>query len=270
MANDYDKIFKENIEELFLPMAGKLLQLYPEKLEEIPDDLQITIERKPDFLKKVVHTDTVKDYILHIEFQTEDDTEMVYRMIEYNALLLRKYRLEVKQYVFFIGKNKSKMIDKVSFSDFNFSYQIVNVIDFDYHKFLDSDKAEEIILAILGNFGNKKPQTVAKEVLTKLILVEKKGLKQEKCIIQLEVLSKLRNLQEEMVKQISIMAFTYDLQTDIRYNQGISQGISQGEEKKAVVAIKNMLVAKFPFEQIASIVDVTYDFVKKVADSLKK
>jgi len=146
-------------------------------------------------------------------------------MVEYNALLLRKYRLEVKQYVYFIGRNKSKMVDKLSFYDFNFSYQIVNVINFDYHKFLDSDKAEEIILAILGNFGNKKPETVAKEVLTKLITLENKGLKQEKSIKQLEILS---NLQDEIVEQIQIMAFTYNLQSDVRFNQGINQG----EEKK--------------------------------------
>lgn len=51
MAQDYDKIFKENIEEIILPLTEKLLNIHPEKSEEIPDDLQRTIERKPEIAK---------------------------------------------------------------------------------------------------------------------------------------------------------------------------------------------------------------------------
>ncbi len=48
MSNHFDKIFKENSEAWILPLARKLLDLDPEKLEEVPDDLQRTLERKPD------------------------------------------------------------------------------------------------------------------------------------------------------------------------------------------------------------------------------
>jgi len=53
MAQEYDKIFKENIEPLILSFAKKLLHIDPDSLEEIPSDLQYTIEQKTDFLKKV-------------------------------------------------------------------------------------------------------------------------------------------------------------------------------------------------------------------------
>ncbi|WP_020602503.1 hypothetical protein [Spirosoma spitsbergense] len=50
MSQDYDKIIKENIEEIMLPLARKVLNLpEPAGIVEIPDDLQYTIERKPDF-----------------------------------------------------------------------------------------------------------------------------------------------------------------------------------------------------------------------------
>lgn len=75
MAQDYDKIFKENIEEIIVPLAEKLLNVRLEKLEKITQDLQHTIERKPDFFKKVVHKDSSKDYILHIEFQVVDELQ---------------------------------------------------------------------------------------------------------------------------------------------------------------------------------------------------
>ncbi len=78
MSQDYDKIFKENIEQMALPLAEKLLGIRPEKLVDITVDLQQTIERKPDFIKKVVHKDSKKDYILHIEFQVKDEPKMVH------------------------------------------------------------------------------------------------------------------------------------------------------------------------------------------------
>jgi hypothetical protein len=139
MAQDYDKIFKENIEEIILPLAEKILQIHPEKLVEIPDDLQRTIERKPDFLKKVAHKDTSKDYILHLEFQVVDEPKMVYRMHEYYAMLLRKYELVVYQYVFYIQSGKAQMPTMLKQRNLHFQFDLINVQDFDYQTFINSD-----------------------------------------------------------------------------------------------------------------------------------
>ena len=82
MAQDYDKIFKENIEELLPSMAKVLLGIDPFSMEEIPDDLQHTIERRPDFLKKVHRNAGREDYILHLEFHVKDE-ELVKRAFKY-------------------------------------------------------------------------------------------------------------------------------------------------------------------------------------------
>ena len=81
MAQEYDKILKENIEALIIPLADKLLGLKLGELEELPDDLQATLERKPDFLKRVVGTSDELTYLLHLEFQVEDKATMVNRML---------------------------------------------------------------------------------------------------------------------------------------------------------------------------------------------
>ena len=92
MAQEYDKVWKENIEEIILPLAKKMLNIFPEMMEQISTDLQRTLERKPDFLRKVKSADAAtSDYILHIEFQSNDNEEMAYRLLEYHALLLRKF-----------------------------------------------------------------------------------------------------------------------------------------------------------------------------------
>ena len=76
---DYDRIFKENIEAVFLPLLEKLLNLPIKNTFEIKDKLQTTIEREPDFLKRVIDQQN-NEFILQIEFQTQDDQEMVYRL----------------------------------------------------------------------------------------------------------------------------------------------------------------------------------------------
>jgi hypothetical protein len=68
-------------------------------------------------------------------------------------------------------------------------------------------------------------------------------------------------LQEEIIKQLEIMALTYDLESDIRFQQG--------QEAKTIEVIKEMLNDKFSLEQIAKYAKVSLEFVKKVADSMK-
>ena len=84
MPNEYDKIFKENIEAIILPIADRLLGIHLEQLEEIPGDLQITLERKPDFTKKALDKNK-QPFILHLEFQV-DDGESIREQNETTAL----------------------------------------------------------------------------------------------------------------------------------------------------------------------------------------
>src|ERR1700722_14773806 len=109
MSQDYDKIFKENIEGVVIPLIGKILHIHPAKLTDISNDIQKTIERRADFLKKIISKDNGEEFILQIEFQKDDDQKMAYRMHEYYAILLRKYELPIRQYVFYIDSRKPKM-----------------------------------------------------------------------------------------------------------------------------------------------------------------
>ena len=83
---DYDKVIKENIEAVFLPLLEKFTGIKIVQSFEIKDKVQRTVEREPDFLKRIVDQ-SGKELILQLEFQTQDDHEMVYRMAEYRALL---------------------------------------------------------------------------------------------------------------------------------------------------------------------------------------
>lgn len=268
--NEYDRIFKENIEPVLLPFAQKVLGLTGAKYTSIKDELHVTIERKPDFLKRVRQEGHLDSYILQIEFQSIDDPEMVYRMLEYRAILLRKYHCEIRQVVFYIGQNlMKKMTKSLLMNDLSFEYEIVDIRSFDYELFLNSRIPEEVLLAILSNFKGMSPQKVIHRILDKLQELLKGEHRFGKYLKQLEVLSKLRNLQEETLKQTADMPIVYDLETDIRFMQGEARGESKGEargiEKTRVETAKELLflnvltilqisqITKLPIERIEAI-----------------
>jgi hypothetical protein len=47
----YDKIFKENIEAVISSIMQNVLEITAVSMEELPDDIQHTKERKPDTVK---------------------------------------------------------------------------------------------------------------------------------------------------------------------------------------------------------------------------
>ncbi len=68
MANNYDRIFKENIDSLLLPLLRKVLGLNPPNLAPIDAKMQVTQEGEMDHIRRVVHNDPQQDYGLQIEF----------------------------------------------------------------------------------------------------------------------------------------------------------------------------------------------------------
>ena len=90
-TQQYDKIFKENFEEVIYSLTRVVLGIDHTKLEEIPDDTQHTIEKKPDFLKRVRGKEPKDDYILQIEVQTSDPKTMRKRMLIYYGFLYHNY-----------------------------------------------------------------------------------------------------------------------------------------------------------------------------------
>ncbi len=270
MANHYDKILKENIDEILLPLAEKLLGISFENSEEIPDKIQITIEREPDLLKIIEGK-----YILHIEFQTADEKNMVDRMYVYHSFLWSKYHLPIKQYVIYIGDKKDNlaMVEMLEFEDFTFKYKLINMQNFRFEKFLESSKPEEIMLGILGDFHGLKPEKAVKQILDKIYKIAPLPLQFGKYARQLEVLSNLRNFQSIIIKYLETMPIVYNLETDIRYQQGKGkgkeEGIELGEENQKLKSIKNLIRSKLlTNQQIAAIEEVAVEFVENIEREL--
>ncbi|MFP4342473.1 MAG: hypothetical protein ACLFQO_18660, partial [Cyclobacteriaceae bacterium] len=213
---DYDRILKENIESLLLPLGNKLLGLDIEKMQDLPGNLSQTLERQPDFLKLVTDADGNK-YILHLEFQTVNDQNMASRMLTYFALLYEKYRREVRQFVIYLGSRKMTMPERLEVGMTSHAYRIINLQKVSADSLLDAaEQPEEAVLSVLANFDRQEASKVLNRILHKLQELSANERLLKKYIKQLEILSHLRNLQEETIKQSEAMAITYDIKKDVR------------------------------------------------------
>jgi hypothetical protein len=262
LANDYDKILKENIASVFLPLTEKYLNIRIRKSEELKDKLQTTIEKEPDFIR-IVETDTNDRFILHLEFQSQDEEGMIYRMQEYYGILRKKYGLSIKQFVIYLGQKPSKMQTELSPAEIFTGFTLKSLHTYSYQNLLASDIPEEIILTILSDFESKKPVDVIRSILAKLKEISQEEISLRKYIRQLAMLARLRNLGKETQRQITDMGLTYNITEDYLYQEG--QKIKEKE-----LIIEMLKDGTLTIEKIASLAKVSVEYVKQVAKEIKK
>jgi hypothetical protein len=147
----------------------------------------------------------------------------------------------------------------LQYEHLQYVFEVKYIQDFTYQIFLQSNKPEEIILAVLADFGADEPETVITTVLQQLKMLPVETLRKEKCVKQLEILSSLRNLQQETIKLIEKMPLTYDLEKDIRFQQG-----------KEAVIIKFLKNSTLSIQEIARMAEVPAAYVQELAEKIRK
>ena len=212
MPNDFDKIFKENFEQLLPHLLRKVLGLELPRLEDLKDKIQVTVEREMDNLKKAVHDDPRLDYGLHWEIQSADE-DMRHRNLLYYALFVQKYSLPLKQIVIYVGNEKPKKVQQngLELEGLRLEYQVVNLREIPKDLFLSSDVPEDVVLAILGDFGSEQPEKVIRQILQHLFKLIGRVPRLEKYQRQLQTLSRLRKWEVQTQKEISAMPIQYNI-----------------------------------------------------------
>ncbi len=272
--SQYDKIFRENLEAVLPTLIEKVLGIKVIESEELPDDLQHTKQRHPDVLKKIKDNESAM-FILHIEFQLADDDEMIFRMMEYKVMLLRRYQLPVKQFVIYLGNKPSKMTFNYQTNNLSFSYQLLSFREIDYELFLQTNKAEEVVFAILSNFGADTPKTVIEKIIFQLDKTSNGELSFKKHINQLRILAQLRKLNLKIEEIMESILKYINIEDDVLFQKGIEKGIEKGlslkEIEKNNAFVKNLLLnTDFDNNKIAQLAAVDLAFVDNLANQLGK
>ncbi len=119
---------------------------------------------------------------------------MVDRMFVYAGLIYHAFRLPVRQIVFYIGKESLRMESSLTMPSFEYRYDLVDLQQVSYKEFIDSSVPEEVLMAILCNFGGRQAEIVVEEIFTRLRTLQESDLALGRSIRQLTMLSMLRDL----------------------------------------------------------------------------
>ena len=234
MANNYDRIFKENIEALLLPLLKKVLGLNPPKLQPIDAKLQVTQEAEMDNIRRVVHDDPALDYGLQIEFHIADE-DLRKRNLLHHALFHSITGLPLRQIVIYGGKSDPRHIiqNHLLTQGLELRFEVLVLKQIPKELFIHSDVPEEVVLAILCDFGEDQPEQVVRQILQHLHKICRSPNRIKKYQKQLLTLSRLRKMEIIVKNEVEAMTIHYDIETDGLFLQGIEQGIEQGMEQGA-------------------------------------
>lgn len=263
MAQEYDKIIKENLEKVVLQLISKTTNIEPIKGEVLYPELHYTIEREADFVEKVTTKDN-QTLVFHIEFQTANDKTIADRMFVYAGLIYKIYRLPLRQIVFYIGNDPINMPNKLIMPTFEYNFELINLQSIPYKEFIYSNIPEEVLLAILCNFGEVEAEMVVEEIFTKLRTLQESNLNFQRSVRQLDMLSLLRGLQPLILKQEQKMALTLDIKQDLRYQQGERQG----EIQKALEIASQMIKKGLDKNLIAETTGLSLSEIEKLGKDL--
>jgi predicted transposase YdaD len=274
---DFDIVLKDLFVEIFLPFISQMLGIKMENIVQIDTTIKRTQERRIDFACKILENE---EHIIQIEFQTQNDRKMHYRMLNYYETLSSIEGLPVNQLLIYVGKDKLTMRNAIKHPNLNFNYKIIDVSSIDYHQLVESNFPEAIIVAILSDFQQENPEEVIATILRNLRNCVDENAQLQRYYAGLEILSELRNLDSETIKQIRDMPITgIDIRKTYFYqeavkagredglsqglSEGLTQGLSQAEAMLENTAI-NMLKKGMSFDIVAECTGLSLAKVKKL------
>jgi predicted transposase YdaD len=240
--------------------------------------LQTTLEREMDFFYEVETIDG-EYFLLHLEFQTEDEFDMVYRNAEYHGIALNLRKMEIRHIVVYLGVNKPMMPTQLPLKQVYRGFDLINIHSFDHNKLLQSQVPDVIILAVLADYPPEKAESILRLIMRQLRVVCQNPSELSKYIRQLVVLSRLRKIDDLTIKITEDMPITYDIETDYLYKKGTERGIEKGIEKgiergiekgieiEKIEVICNARIKGLSIDDIADIVKLP---LEKVQQILKK
>ncbi len=224
-----DIALKDIFEEIPQRLS-KILAPAPIK-ELLPTNFPST-ELRVDFLARLED-----DSILHIEFQSFNDTNMPFRMLRYYLAILERYPSSpIKQLLVYVGNRKLRMKSRLKLRNLTFSYEILDIRQIDCKLLLESPDPMDRLLACLCK--------VEDEVyLIEKLIKTMEGMNEEerkdyllKALTLTELRPNLRIKLTEEVKPMPIVVRPEDirlpkrkLRKDILYRLGLEEGKKEGE-----------------------------------------
>ncbi len=267
-GNVYDRIFRENSEGLFIPITELELDFKIKHYKVLPDKITRTVQREVDFLYEVELEDGTQ-LLLHLEFQTKNDKNMVYRVGFYHGMVSHKYQKPIRHVVVYLGERKATMRTQLHQDEVYTGFDLINVRDMNTDVLLSSQVPEVILLAFLSDVEPEKREAVLRLVIQQLKKYSDSKSELSRYLEQLTILAKLRNFDDEAIKIIRDMPLLHDYDTDITENILFKEGIEKGIEINREKLVIRSLEKGTPYEEIMNFMEMTWEEVEAIDQKRK-
>ena len=242
-GNGYDKIIKENLEEIFRPLIERKLGIKILKSIPLKDKMQTTIEVEMDSFYDVT-PESGKPFILHLEFESGDNPKMVYRVSEYHGIALKEREREIKHVVIYLGMTAPTMRTTLKPEEVFTGFELLDVQGLDVEDLLSSQVPGFVLIAILADYPAENAEKILRRVLENVKKLTPDEHQLRKYVKQIAVLARLRKIKFLATKILKEMPITFDIEieTDEFYLIGEAKGKVEGEAKgeaKAIDVIKH-------------------------------
>jgi predicted transposase YdaD len=225
----YDATIKDlfpNTPALFQLLTGSTV------VETLNVEFSSVQQRRADLVAKLASQE-----ILHLEIQSDNDEEMLWRELEYCLAILRTYQQMPRQVVLYLGKAPPTFLTQITYARLTFSYQLVNLQELDGSSLFQSAELGDNLLALLTDLPN--PTLAVRQVMTKIAPLDSN--QRSDLLKKLAILAGLRPLQlPRLIQQeAKFMSITLELEDNPlfqeifqRYQQrGEQRGLQLGEQR---------------------------------------
>ena len=280
--NDKDLISKQLLKRLLVGFGTQLFKLDIVEAELLSSE-QPRIEAKRADLVARVKNSQGESYILHVEIQNDNRSDLPLRMLRYYTDIALEHTGEkIVQYLLYIGKAPLKMPDHVRGQDWLYRYKVLDMRSQDSGDFLGSDNPDALVLAILCDPKGLEPNALVAHIVKELRRLHGHQLNSLRDSLKmLDVLAGNRDLEHivreqgemhidpeklglyQLVKEKSeAKGLEQGLELGMRkgMEQGMEQGLEKGEQK---VLVK--LLAKLSPEEVAELSGVPLTKINAIA-----
>jgi len=215
----YDITLKALFQQVPQQLFNILIGQQPQEILNV--EYPAVRNRRPDFVSRL------KDGSLyHLELQSDNDDNMLMRMLEYFFLIKQQYNQSITQQVLYVGRDKINMSAHLSEKNLQFSYQLVDIREIDCAPLLQSSSLEDNLLAILCKI-ERKTETI-RTLLQKIAKLH--GNARLDALEKLQILANLRSieLRQTLKQEVKNMPITIDTRETIWYQDGFLEGEHKG------------------------------------------
>ncbi len=252
------------LKDIFEEVPHRLSKiLSPAPIKELLPTALPSTEPRVDFLARLED-----ESILHMEFQSFNDTNMPWRMLRYYTAIAEKYKTHnIKQLVVYVGNEKLRMKSRLRIRNLTFSYEILDIRQIDCRVLLESPDPMDRLLACLCKVEDEV------YLIEKLIKTMEDMNEEErkdyllKALTLTELRPNLRIRLTEEVKPMPIVVRPEDirlpkrkLRKDILYRLGLEEGEVIGIEKGKQIGLEEGLL-KSAQEMVIAVIEGKLGYV---------